>query len=923
MHSTTSALYRRPAHAIPVYRRHRPHSQREALCVLCISGSLLAACVWAMHSPSFEAASHSAAGGVLAAIATAAGAPRPGARPGLASKRPLNDPFWTRFHNVSVIYTWVNGSDPDWNVLRQQHGGKGSASRYRDTEELLHSLRSFYEHWPWHTGTIYMLTPGHFPWWLNRSHPRIQLVDQNDIIPEDSRPAFNSAVVEQNMWRIPGLTDLFIHINDDYLFGRNVHPSDLFTDDGGVRLYLEGGTVRGARREYLDLRASRRKQWLGSVYHTNGVLEDIVGKRRRYFVKHAPFIYYKRIFEVIHERWPEVMRKAGKCRFRSYDDVLVPFLHHGVLDVVSEDLKLPFASHNSGSDLDAVLCIIKDDTRDAHRKMAQHIIRPHMFFTVNDGFQKIQSAELLKSFLHAALPRPSPFELRGAVPEHRGDIAAWSDQHSVMMSRCSDAARGSLHHADSAAAPPRQESRDPEDCGKDEKCSGHGECTNAGCRCAEGWTGTTCWWRSLPGQKTHLAAPACESVDAVFTWVNGSDPGVAAALRKEKERGATVEQTRDNLVRDLGQLRFALRSVMRHMPWIRHFWVLSGTPRPSWLRETERLTFVPHSAIFAPEELPRLGSNAIQSRIHRIPGLAMRYISMDDDYLILRPSPPSTVLGSGRRSVREWWRGPWKPELHKAGIQRDAMQRARDVVAGYFKPHGNEVPYYTPAHVPQVVDRLAAVEMQAAFGPSMQYSVLRQSSDVEPNFAYAWFIQGHSAEGAPEPPHGAAQAALEAARLPEPAGERPGGSDALGPLTANEALCRAEGLWPEQWRPEVREMWAQRLGGKAGCGALVDQRVAADAEGQPLNCTAPLARELARAAFRWTQAPAAEAFFGMLKAGLDMVAVERRLRSDPLRVACLNDDFVDEVPQQDLSDLNTMLLALYPDAAQWERPIVI
>jgi hypothetical protein len=45
-------------------------------------------------------------------------------------------------------------------------------------------------------------------------------------------PTYNSNVIELHCWRIPGLNEHFILLNDDFLFTNPVWPSDFFTADG-------------------------------------------------------------------------------------------------------------------------------------------------------------------------------------------------------------------------------------------------------------------------------------------------------------------------------------------------------------------------------------------------------------------------------------------------------------------------------------------------------------------------------------------------------------------------------------------------------------------------------------------------------------------------------------------------------------------
>ena len=53
---------------------------------------------------------------------------------------------------MSIVYTWVNGSQPCYREMRQQHGGKQAIGGSRDREigELMYSIRSFKKFVPWH-----------------------------------------------------------------------------------------------------------------------------------------------------------------------------------------------------------------------------------------------------------------------------------------------------------------------------------------------------------------------------------------------------------------------------------------------------------------------------------------------------------------------------------------------------------------------------------------------------------------------------------------------------------------------------------------------------------------------------------------------------------------------------------------------------
>ena len=137
-------------------------------------------------------------------------------------------------YNISIVYTWVDGSNKEYRTLRDSYSSqKGVSSRDRDNDELKYSLRSIKKYLPWHKGKIFLVTPGMKPTWLSNSS-NIIWINQNDIIPENLIPTFNTNVIEFFLHKIPGLTDYFIHMNDDYFFCKSIKPDDFFNQNSLV-----------------------------------------------------------------------------------------------------------------------------------------------------------------------------------------------------------------------------------------------------------------------------------------------------------------------------------------------------------------------------------------------------------------------------------------------------------------------------------------------------------------------------------------------------------------------------------------------------------------------------------------------------------------------------------------------------------------
>ena len=144
--------------------------------------------------------------------------------------------------------------------------------------------------------------------------------------------------------------------------------------------------------------------------------------------------------------------------------------------------------------------------------------------------------------------------------------------------------------------------------------------------------------------------PPAFDVDVVVTWVDATD---AEWRRKYTQRlgipaphndprfSTVAHQTDTELSLCLGLLR-------AHLPWTRRTFIVTMAPqRPSGITNE---TVVHHSEMGLPLVF---NSFAIESRLHAIPGLAERFIYLNDDVFVLRPLGKSAFfLANGMPIVR-------------------------------------------------------------------------------------------------------------------------------------------------------------------------------------------------------------------------------------------------------------------------------
>lgn len=125
-----------------------------------------------------------------------------------------------------------------------------------------------------------------------------------------------------------------------------------------------------------------------------------------------------------------------------------------------------------------------------------------------------------------------------------------------------------------------------------------------------------------------------EPIDAVYTWVNGTDSKFLRELQRFTNNPTTIERDiSKQRFNDKYELKFSLRSLEQYAPWFRHVFIVTNGQIPYWLDlDYEKITVISHSEIFPDSfDLPSFSSPAIESHLHRIPGLSRRFVYFNDD----------------------------------------------------------------------------------------------------------------------------------------------------------------------------------------------------------------------------------------------------------------------------------------------------
>lgn len=179
---------------------------------------------------------------------------------------------------------------------------------------------------------------------------------------------------------------------------------------------------------------------------------------------------------------------------------------------------------------------------------------------------------------------------------------------------------------------------------------------------------------SLPLRRTGALAPDFP-VDAVYTWVDGSDPQLAAkraAHMPPEERRQAVSQG-EALFRSNDELRYSLRSLETYAPWVRRIFIVTDNQAPSWLAAGNKIRVVDHREIIPAEYLPTFSSRVIEAFLHMIPDLAEHYIYCNDDVFLASPCEPGDFFTpNGLPHIFTDWRRP-----RRISYERSSTPHAR------------------------------------------------------------------------------------------------------------------------------------------------------------------------------------------------------------------------------------------------------
>jgi hypothetical protein len=233
----------------------------------------------------------------------------------------LKDKSWAEPYDqsepIDAVITWVDMTDPIWLEKYQQAMGvtgseEISKARYRSFRELWFSVESLKKFCSW-IRNIYIVTDGQVPDFINfeksekETIPNVILIDHDQILgPDCCRPTFKSTSIESYLYRIEGLSEVFLYLNDDMSVGKKIRRDTLIDPKDGipwVELGVKNLNLVKASRTGLFL----KKPWERHIFNAAGLIVKKFGRNPNLTYIHQMTVVRKSCCELAWQLFPKAL----------------------------------------------------------------------------------------------------------------------------------------------------------------------------------------------------------------------------------------------------------------------------------------------------------------------------------------------------------------------------------------------------------------------------------------------------------------------------------------------------------------------------------------------------------------------------------------------------------------------------------------
>jgi len=568
------------------------------------------------------------------------------------------EPEWEWAKDMSIVYTWINGSDFNHLDLKAKYnlGNRKVNNRDRSVGELRYSLRSLEKYLPWHRGTIYIVSPNQTPDFLDLNHPRIKVINQDDIFPPHVAPTFNSFIIELYLDKIPGISERFVQLNDDYFFNNYCHPSFFFSEKNFYpKFYRSTRKVNSLRKTSEAIakmkNANMIRKFHGSVYNTNDAVKQAFGKKATLsWLDHSPYCWYRDLFEPARKVYESQLKETLLHKFRHPLDLVPTYAMQAFTEYATKAKEFPEKVGGLGqAKYMAPLELNKDRTisdysyyivpQNVRRKIIKFgsilnnvqknqrlfnkiVGSTIIMYNLNDDYQRKEALYQLIDFMKTQYPEPSSFEKKSYLEQEAALEAAKNIDANAKVTGDS-ATQNTNENGENVNV---QSKPDSEIIDTNENNENNVPTLPNNISDRERDEINTIL--SYKGEKLPKEWKWAEDISIVYIWTNGTDPEYVK-LRKQY-----TKEKYNGTPREYDELQYSLRSVDQYLPWHKgKIFIVTPGQTPSWLdTSNSRIEIIHQDDILPLKAIPTFNIFVLEMYLDKIPGLSERFIYLNNNH---------------------------------------------------------------------------------------------------------------------------------------------------------------------------------------------------------------------------------------------------------------------------------------------------
>ena len=228
-------------------------------------------------------------------------------------------------------------------------------------------------------------------------------------------------------------------------------------------------------------------------------------------------------------------------------------------------------------------------------------------------------------------------------------------------------------------------------------------------------------------------------IDLVYLWVDGNDPQWQAKRNAfVKIADGKTEETCKGRYANNDELKYSLRSVEKHAPWIRRIFIVTDNQTPEWLDVSNpKIKIIDHKDIIPKKNLPCFNAYVIEYFLYKIPELSEQFLFANDDMFLnadLQPDFFFTKDGFPVVRLKKKTFGKlhyWKKKLFgKLDNYRTVVYKSSILVEKNFGKYYSGIPHHNIDAYKKADFRMAIEEVFKEQVKKSLDSRLRANSDL-------------------------------------------------------------------------------------------------------------------------------------------------------------------------------------------------